>query len=479
MAAIQSPFLYRAELPIHSADDASSRQQKMAQQRQLALKRQRDSNKVCNLERGVTAQLDTPCQTAGLQNNTVAWGKVLECMPLANEKLPWHGPDAGPRFVVPLVDEQSCGSFPSLMSAAMTNQAFESLQTHLHRVESGCVEAVVQDTNAMFQTDMEKQKSTEQHVASIMHAMIMSEADVEESDMRISRLRQSAKVNDGGVSVEVQPQEKSRRPIRWRPWAATKRLQAETSQQAEAIMEETHEASSPAHAGGPLHRNVDRVRVAGQVWHIANSSAEETVDRRSLLSRARAAAPWNSRTVVPREIIVEERRVAISPQHAEENQHSRSIHRAATPWQTPDEVVVEDCFGSCPPPTLDDDAQEQSSAAGNFPGEHDLHQVGQCGVPMRNCEEDDELRCIENILMQNMPVQIEKDHDSESIDSGIETRVNEWKMQEKQSPKEKRSRLARFIPTAPKLWRTSKVEVFLEPEVTHTLVTPLDSIEID
>lgn len=464
MAAIQPPFLYRAELPIHSADDASSRQQKMAQQRQLALKRQRDSNKVCNLERGVTAQLDTPCQPAGPQNNTVAWGKVLECMPLGREKLPLHGRDARPRFVVPPVDEQSCDSFPSLMAAAMTNHAFESLQTHLYRVESGCVEAVVQDTAITFESDVEKQKSTEQHAVSIMHAMIMSEADVDESDLRISRLRQSAKVNDGDVSIEVQSQAKSRRPARWRPWAAAKRLQAETNQQAETLEEEMHEASSPAHAAGPLHQDIDRVRVAGQVWRVTNSNAEETVDRRSLLSRARAAAPWNSRTIVPREIIVEERRVAISPAHAEEIQHSCSIHRAATPWQTPDELAVEDCFGA---------------AAGNAQGEDDICEGGLCGVPMRNFEEDAELRCIENILMQNMPVQIEKDHDSESVDSGIETRVNEWKMQEKESPKEKRSRLARFIPTAPKLWRTSKVEVFPEPEVTHTLVTPLDSIEID
>lgn len=479
MAAVQSPFLYRAELPIHSADDASSRQQKMAQQRQLALKRQRDSNKVCNLERGVTAQLDTPCQPACLQNKTVAFGKVLNCVPPGRDKLHLHGPHAHPRFVVPPVDEQSCDSFPSLMAAAMTNHAFESLQTHLYRVESGCVEAVVQDTGIMLETDLEKPKSTEQHALSIMQAMIMSEADVEESDLRISRLRQSAKVNDGDVSIEAQSQEKSRRPTRWRPWAAAKRLQAETNQQAATLVEEMHEASSPAHAAGPLHQNIDRARVAGQVWLMANSIAEETGERRSLLSRARAAAPWNSRTIVPREIIVEERRVAISPVHAEEIQHSRSIHRAATPWQTPDELAVEDSFGACLPPTLDDDDQEHGAAAGNAQGEYDIFEDGQCEVPMRNYEEDAELRCIENILMQNMPIQIEKDHDSESVDSGIETRVNEWKMQEKQSPKEKRSRLARFIPTAPKLWRTSKVEVHPEPEVTHTLVTPLDSIEID
>jgi len=60
------------ELPVASADDPAVRQQKMMQQRQLALKRQRDMAKA---NFGVVAQLDSPVKDG--QSKMPGWGKFF------------------------------------------------------------------------------------------------------------------------------------------------------------------------------------------------------------------------------------------------------------------------------------------------------------------------------------------------------------------------------------------------------------------
>jgi len=107
--AMPSTFSYGGfgphELPVHSADDVASRQQKMLQQRQrqLALKRQRDMSKS---GAGVTAQLDMPLDSTP-PHKAIGWGKMLQGFDgpaLAGEKLPLTDPF---RIVVPPAGEES------------------------------------------------------------------------------------------------------------------------------------------------------------------------------------------------------------------------------------------------------------------------------------------------------------------------------------------------------------------------------------
>jgi hypothetical protein len=162
--------------------------------------------------------------------------------------------------------------------------------------------------------------------------------------------------------------------------------------------------------------------------------------------------PWGSskKETAVTEKIVEEVRVCILPAAPPEDDASceerraMSIDRAATPWEPQcDHSLLEESIGSdvsSIPGFMDaDDAQDA------FDGAQDTSLDAAESSPDFTLDH----KCVDSI-----------DHEDD-CDSGIDETVSEWKLQENQSPSQKKSRFNRFISSvqAPKFWRAPKGQV--------------------
>jgi len=153
--------------------------------------------------------------------------------------------------------------------------------------------------------------------------------------------------------------------------------------------------------------------------------------------------------------ILEERRVSLSLADTEgmgERCTTLSIGRAATPFQPETEDLLEESLGS------------DVSAISGFAHADDDQDDAE--------EEEESLQGINDMLAAELN-EVVDGGDDDSVDSGIENTFSEWKAQEKESPKEKKSRFNRFIPSVPTSWRTPKIEISAaDSAATRIMVTP-------
>lgn len=170
-------------------------------------------------------------------------------------------------------------------------------------------------------------------------------------------------------------------------------------------------------------------------WDLSKSKAQEKIHGHHF------QRPWGQRE----EKIVEEKRVSLPAVIAEdvaEHRNALAIRRTSTPWQPCHETDL-----------LEESINSDISSIFDFVSE----------------------KSEDFSAFEPTSVDIDTEHidgDNDSNDSGIERSVSEWKLQEKASPHQSRSRLNRFIPNlqASKLWRSLRT--------TRTAVTPL-VVEID
>lgn len=304
MATVHQGYSHGAfgqhELPVHSADDSASRQQKMLQQRQLALKRQREMSKN-SYGAGVVAQLDTPLEGSPGMRHSLGWGKMLqagiECT--QTEKLSLTAPSGLVCIRVPATNDDSC---PLLGVTALQSST------------SSSVEALVQDMSC---TPKAAATEADEHPAT--SPSTPSEARVPKalSTLGLSVAVQSHARDCWDLQPDVKAQEKPRGRKFWRPWGTPKR----GSTAGETPVEEIKTAALDAQGEGEANR----------------------VDLSS-------------------ETIVEEKRVTVMAGDGDHDRFTAmSIGRAATPWQPGDETLLEESFGSdlsSIPGLNDDDAYE-------------------------------------------------------------------------------------------------------------------------
>lgn len=187
-----------------------------------------------------------------------------------------------------------------------------------------------------------------------------------------------------------------------------------------------------------------------------DSWESQSDSKNSEKSRSRSFwRPWGpKRTNVLTGTIVEERRVTVLPLDAKDSQESdisHSVDRASTPYQA-DESPLEESLGS---------------DVSSIPGFNDSCDKAQ----------DSSLDQVQSARSAPEYEFIDRDHD-DSADSGIEQTICDWKgTQDHKSPREKKSRLNRFIPNvqAPKFWRGAKAG----NSVTQTPVQPVDASALD
>jgi len=368
MASMRSvaPF-GQHEVHVHSVDDAAGRQQKMLQQRQLALKRQQHFAK-SSIGAGVTAQHDIPFDAASPQKKAAGWEKMLmrcgidvgvdgvACSP---EMIPSDTPSGFMRIRVPFANDESFSTLRTSSQPSPTSLALEATcQDFFH----GKADQSNSDAGDQ-QLPSETSKPTTPQ---------LSEVD-----------------GSSDSQSQTKAQEKSRGFKLWRPWGASKRT-----------------------------------------------------------------------NIVETETIVEEKRASLNLSDtagAGERCTTLSIGRASTPFQHGEESVLEESIGS-----------DLSSIPG-------FTEAGDDAL-------DDSMQGVETLLDDNDDELVDGDNDNDSVESGIENTVMEWKEKENDSPNGKRNRFNRFLPSvpAPHFWRNTKAEESItDNSVTRILVTPRVSIEVD
>jgi hypothetical protein len=370
MAAVAHMAFGQHELPVHSADDAISRQQKMLQQRHRQLQK---------LQKGafghsVTAQLDTPFDAA--PKKAAGWEKMLMRCGIdvgvdgatCPEKLSLQDPSGFVRIRVPSVEDMC----PSLRAASFPSP-------------SNQLEAVSQDVS---QSPCTAPTPTEALLFTMLQTPTVPTPTTPERS-------ESDSVCD--TPSQRKAMEKKSSFKLWRPWG------------------------SSARSGSKL-------------------ACHES------------------------DIIVEEKRVSIAPAETAgigERCTTLSVGRAATPFQTGDECA---------------DVLELSIGSG-------LSSIPCFADDIDDASQDDALQAdtdrIEDVLNDELFSRT-GDRDEDSVDSGIEDTLNEWKQQEKQSPAGKRNRFNRFMPSVSmRSWRSSSTKVEnLENSVNRVTVTPR-AVDID
>jgi len=258
------PISGQHELAVHSADDPASRQQKRLQQRQLALKRQRDLTK-SSFGAGVTAQLDTPLDASPVKNKALGWGKMLQA-----------GIDGGAcsssfmRIIVPHVEEESC---PMVTVASLPRPSLSPL------------EAVVQDIRLEPKSETVNSGSGQPEIPATMPTQPV--------------FQESAVDNCWGMQSESQNQEKHRGRKLWKPWGTSKRnngvtetfveeMRVRVLPAAEDKEREHSSALSIGRASTPWQPPSD---VSARVCILAGAEDKEH-EHSSAMSIGRAATPW-------------------------------------------------------------------------------------------------------------------------------------------------------------------------------------------
>lgn len=386
-------------LPVHSADDATSRQQKMLQQRQLALKRQRDISKspFCM---GVKAQLDTPLDGSPCQNKALGWGNMLKAgmnpgAPTSSNLM---------RIIVPPKDEYN----PIVLKpAAVTNS--DPLVDELSLAEAA---ALVQDMSSVVKPGR--------------------------SDKTVQSTDSNGKAGEASdIDCET---------LQGKLW--------------DAMAGNSHYEVCPGFSQKDLTCDEPATPVIGG-WSLPQGDTAQqavaTPQRRRITDFWR---PWKATTAsaaVP-EPIVEETRVVVltSPHDAQERAHTGStpITRTATPWEPPSSLGQRHraCDLLAVPGMAEEDVEEESL---DIPVSCQLERW----EALHADEIDDDSVC----------------RDNESVDSGIDQTVTEWKVQDSKSPDSKRrAGLNRFMPSlhAPKFWRSSKQSNLASPASKASSVGP-------
>jgi len=397
------------DLSASGADDSSSRHQKMLQQRQLALKRQRDLAK-SSCGQGVTAQLNTPLDTSAaqnMQNKALGWGKMLQA-----------GIDGSAcssnmmRIIVP-ADEEELLSSPRQQSPGKRRSPLQ---------------ASVQDTGLMSKASEAPPGSDSEHL------MYKIRPHVQRSD---SEHQKMPALLQGQRSFQESAVDNC-----WSP-------QSETKAQDETPRRKLFRMLEPT---------------LDNYW---DSQIEAQTNGKSLSRKL--WRPWGSskRTNSATETVVE-KRVVVLPAAEEDTQEKLSaisIDRAGTPWEPP-----------CDSSALEGSIWYDVSS---LPGFSDLVD-GQ----IQDHNPDVVKTSPENIFMakDGEPIQRNYDNDAddgESIDSGIEQSLSEWKSQENQSPNQKKSRFNRFISTV-QVWRAAKGDVNAVTRIeVNPAINPDPVIDLD
>lgn len=227
-----------------AVDDPSSRQEKMLQQRQLALRRQRDLAK-SSLGPGVTAQLNTPLDTSAAQNmqkKALGWGKMLQ---------------AG-------IDGSACSSnMMRIIVPADEEELLSSPRQHSLCKRQSPLQAAVQDTGLVAKAGLQRSGSEYQK----MPGMLQTQRSFQESTAdkcwssqsetapqdktprrKLFRMLEPTLDNCWDSQTEAHSNEKSSSRNFWRPWGSSKRNNVATETAVEkrvlvlpAADEDTHE----------------------------------------------------------------------------------------------------------------------------------------------------------------------------------------------------------------------------------------------
>lgn len=189
------------ELPVASADDPAVRQQKMMQQRQLALKRQRDMAKA---NFGVVAQLDSPVKDG--QSKMPGWGKFLQGLDGAAEKLDVEALKVC-MVVPPAGDEEVVKP------------------TSLPTPKSAKIEAVAQDLAQDMMSEMPE--PTEDATPEQLYPHLFAYEKIFAAEKKVLTPQLSAVDNcwdlQSQAEQEVPDYRKGANRKFWRPWGASKR----------------------------------------------------------------------------------------------------------------------------------------------------------------------------------------------------------------------------------------------------------------
>jgi hypothetical protein len=370
--------------------------QKMRQQKQLAIKRQRDLTKT-SFGVGVVPQLDTAlAEVTPKRSAALGWNKSVEqgggC-----GKLPLNDPSSLMRVLVPSIEQNS--SPKSLFTSPPERIGEILVDTCLLGTEDG--------------SEPSRALATEVAVK-----------------------------NGWDLKIEAPAPKALRRRKLWRPWGTSNRTSTE-SQESETIVEDfqaVNDEGAPVALGTAdgwqtfyyCGRKLGLAAIPESDGQCGPANGPQCASCRRFMTRR-----------APQEL-----RVSFPPADADDvhDQCSvESIGRAATPWQ-PSDDVLECSFNS----------DLSFSSFGILDDGAD--------------EEDEDLKSTPASPIVNDHEHVDPDME-DSIDSGIEQTVSNWKREEKQSPDQKRSRFTRFIPNvqAPRLWRT--------PKMTSLHRTPVVQIE--
>jgi hypothetical protein len=339
------------ELPMHSTDDPGSRQQqKMQQQRQLALKRQHEMIKT-SVGAGVIAQM-------GPTSKAISWQSKANLTRQEVEKLQLNDPSALLRILVPPAVRNDPG-IPLVSSPIM-----QPKPVALEAQDAALDVAATAKSNGADATSGYKQ-----------------------SVPPPNKPQQTTVGNCWNLQPEGKALEKGRSRKFWKPWGSARRADAMT----ETAVEELHIV-------------------------IPVSSVHRETTSRCGSGDESAAAP--------------EQPCADSAVDESEETAIASVPGIA-------EAVLED----------------------ELEGKWDYSVNHYCSVTIEGRKN------------------VANDIDTEdSDDLEVEQKANDWKLQENQSPNQKRGRFNRFIPSihAPKFLRTPRQEV---SQVTHTEVTSFVELE--
>jgi len=340
--------------PVGCADDMFLRQQKLFQQRQLLLKRQRDFSRNSF---GVVAQQDAALMAPTIRKNSAsasAWHVAGTC---SVEKLSLADSSSLVTVVVPEAPSDGSVERDTDFTTATRPALQQSLICGTSQVSGRCFPACL-PTSTTPGTDLKQQKCLGAELTSPEKPA--GAAGQSPTAMHCWSLQ-------GLADEPPTSQEKPRGRKLWRPWGASKR--AHIQKCATELPQE------------PIQAIQEEPRVS-----ISSDAIAYSADRSNLVGLCRAGTPWQATPESTRASITF---ATDASEHCRSRSGSQPLCRAATPWQDSDEDALDTSCGSdlsSIPGLVDEDQNAVDDAIETDDAESALGESGDSGIERMVCQ---------------------------------------------------------------------------------------------